>query len=64
MNEHKDDEGKYPSEFNGKIFQFQENVTKDMFSVNVEVIKIPKSKHHEELRVDKDNFEYVLEKFV
>ena len=60
MNEHKDDEGKHPTEFNGKSFQFQENVTKDMYNVNVKVIQVSKSKYHVELREKKETFEYVL----
>ena len=60
MNEHKDNAGKYPSEFHGRSYQFQENETKDVFNVNVKVIEIPKPKHHEELREKKENFEYVL----
>ena len=60
INEHKDDEGKCPTDFNGKSYHFQENKTKDMWRVKLAVDKVEKSNFHDELKKFQDNFEYVL----
>ena len=60
INEHKDDDGKFPTDFDGKSYHFQENVTKIMWSVLLKVIEVEKSRHHDELKRNKDDYEYVL----
>ena len=52
--------GKWPTEFDGKCYQFQDEDTYKWWDTTLQITEIPKGTYHEELQRGMDKYEYVL----
>ena len=60
VNEHKNMEGNWPTDFDGKSFHLQENKTKMWWDIAVKVEEILQKMQHDELKKNMEFFEHVL----
>ena len=52
--------GKWPTEFDGKCYQFQDYKTNKWWDTTLKITEVPKGTYHGELQAGMNKYEYVI----